>query len=217
MKPFFLTTATALAAVLSVPAMAQDHADHADHAAMPAAAPPEEVDHATMDHSHGLLPAIEAPAPDHSAMGHAMAEGPVEASGTARLPQAEGMMPGLHFDLGSGWSGMAHGSAWGVYTDQTGPRGDDKLYVQSMTMLMAEREFEGGRLQLKTMLSAEPLMKNRGYPNLFATGETAGGEPLVDHQHPHDLFMELAARVDVDIAEGTTAFLERRKPAFEGR
>ena len=83
MKPFFLTTATALAAVLSVPAMAQDHADHADHAAMPAAAPPEEVDHATMDHSHGLLPAIEAPAPDHSAMGHAMAEGPVEASGTA--------------------------------------------------------------------------------------------------------------------------------------
>ena len=102
---------------------------------------------------------------------------------------------------------MAHGYAWGVYTDQTGPRGDDKLYVQSMAMLMAEREFEGGRLQLKAMISAEPLMNNRGYPNLFATGETAGGEPLVDRQHPHDLFMELAARVDVDIAEGTTAFL----------
>lgn len=117
------------------------------------------------------------------------------------------MMPGLHFDLGSGWSGMAHGHAWGVYTDQTGPRGDDKLYVQSMAMLMAEREFEGGRLLFKTMLSAEPLMDNRGYPNLFATGETAGGTPLVDRQHPHDLFMELAARVDVDIAGGTTAFL----------
>ena len=57
------------------------------------------------------------------------------------------------------------------------------------------------------MLSAEPLMDARGYPNLFATGETADGEPLVDRQHPHDLFMELAARVDVDIAEGTTAFL----------
>src|SRR5690606_16686205 len=145
------------------------------------------------------------------AMGHgavdARASGPVEASGTARLPQAEGMMPGLHFDLGSGWSGMAHGYAWGVYTEQTGPRGDDKLYVQSMAMLMAERHFKGGRLQLKTMLSAEPLMNNRGYPNLFATGETAGGEPLVDRQHPHDLFMELAARVDVDIAEGTRAFL----------
>jgi hypothetical protein len=57
------------------------------------------------------------------------------------------------------------------------------------------------------MMSAEPLMDARGYPNLFATGETANGEPLVDRQHPHDLFMELAARLDVDVGEGTTAFL----------
>jgi len=186
MKPLLLLGAAALPAVSASPAYAQDHgADHAHP--MPA----EEVDHAAMGHS---------PA-------HGTASAPVEASGTARLPQAEGMMPGLHFDLGGGWSGMAHGYAWGVYTDQTGPRGDDKLYVQSMAMLIAEREFEGGRLQLKTMLSAEPLMNNRGYPNLFATGETAGGEPLVDRQHPHDLFMELAARVDADIAGGTSAFL----------
>lgn len=186
MKPLLLLAAAALPAVWAAPAHAQDHGAH--HAQpMPA----EEVDHAAMGHGAA----------------HAPTSGPVEASGTARLPQAEGMMPGLHFDLGSGWSGMAHGFAWGVYTDQTGPRGDDKLYVQSMAMLMAERELEGGRLQLKTMLSAEPLMNNRGYPNLFATGETAGGGPLVDRQHPHDLFMELAARVDVDIAEGTSAFL----------
>ena len=97
---------------------------------------------------------------------------------------------------------MAHGYAWGVYTDQSGPRGDEKTYVQSMAMLTAERRFEGGRFQFKSMLSLEPLMSNRGYPNLFATGETAGGEPLVDRQHPHDLFMELAARLDIDIAEG---------------
>ena len=64
-------------------------------------------------------------ATDHAGRG-TDAEGPVEASGTARLPQAEGMMPGLHFDLGGGWMGMAHGYLWGVYTDQTGPRGDDK-------------------------------------------------------------------------------------------
>jgi hypothetical protein len=50
-------------------------------------------------------------------------------------------------------------------------------------------------------------MDARGYPNLFATGETANGEPLVDRQHPHDLFMELAARVDVDVGEGTRAFV----------
>ena len=144
---------------------------------------------------------------DHSRMDHSVADSPADASGTSRLPAAEGMMPGVHFDLGAGWSGMAHGYLWSVYTDQTGPRGDDKVYVQSMTMLMAEKDFGGARLQLKAMGSAEPLMSNRGYPNLFATGETAGGEALVDRQHPHDLVMELAARVDVDVAEDMTAFL----------
>ncbi|WP_245978557.1 hypothetical protein [Aurantiacibacter xanthus] len=72
---------------------------------------------------------------------------------------------------------------------------------------MAERPFAGGRVQLRTMLSAEPLMSARGYPNLFATGETANGEPLVDRQHPHDLFMELAARVDLDLADNLTGFV----------
>ena len=37
-------------------------------------------------------------------------------------------------------------------------------------------------------------MGARGYPLLFQTGETADGStPLIDRQHPHDLFMELAA------------------------
>jgi hypothetical protein len=80
-------------------------------------------------------------------------------------------------------------------------------FVQSMAMLMAERDFEGGRVQLKAMISADPLMGDRGYPLLFAAGETAGGEPLVDRQHPHDLVMELAGRVDLDVADDTRAFL----------
>jgi hypothetical protein len=192
MRPAAALAAGWLAVCAGSPALAQDHAEHA----MPVPAEPPD-DHASMDHG----------AMDHGATGHAIPEGPAEGSGTARVPQAEGMMPGLHFDFGHGWTGMAHGYLWGVYTDQTGPRGDSKLYAQSMAMLTAEKQFEGGRLQLRSMLSAEPLMSNRGYPNLFATGETAGGEPLVDRQHPHDLFMELAARVDVDVAPGTTAFL----------
>jgi hypothetical protein len=157
-----------------------------------------------MDHSQMVMAkgAVD-PSMDHMAM----AMGPAEGSGTSRLPQAEGMMPGVHFALGGGWTGMAHGYAWGIYTDQTGPRGDHGVYVQSMAMLMAEKPFDWGRVQLKTMLSAEPLMGARGYPSLFATGETAGGLPLIDRQHPHDLFMELAARVDVNLAPGTTAFL----------
>jgi hypothetical protein len=75
-----------------------------------------------------------------------------------------------------------------------------------MEMATAEKETSFGRMQLKSMFSLEPLMSNRGYPNLFATGETAGGKPLVDRQHPHDLFMELAGRVDVNIADNTSLF-----------
>jgi hypothetical protein len=158
------------------------------------------MDHSQMVEAQGQL--------DHAGMEHmAMAQGPVEASGTSRLPQAEGMMAGIHFDIGGGWMGMAHGYGWAVYTDQTGLRGDDGVFVQSMGMLMAEKPFDWGRIQLKSMVSLDPLMGARGYPNLFATGETANGLPLVDRQHPHDLFMELAARVDVNLAPGATAFL----------
>ncbi len=189
------------------PTPAEDHSAHEAHTPAPAPSPSQPMDHSRMDHSQMNHSQTDPGEADHGAMGDAAPEGPVEASGTSRLPQAEGMMPGVHFDLGASWMGMAHGYAWGVYTEQTGPRGDDMAFVQSMAMLMAEKEFEGGRLQLKAMVSGDPLIGDRGYPILFGAGETAGGEPLVDRQHPHDLFMELAARVDIDIAEGTTAFL----------
>jgi hypothetical protein len=49
-------------------------------------------------------------------------------------------------------------------------------------------------LQLRGMLSPDPLMGKRGLPLLLQTGETADGRtPLVDRQHPHDLFVELSA------------------------
>jgi hypothetical protein len=128
-------------------------------------------------------------------------------SGTSLLPKNEGAMHGLHFMPGDDWMLMIHGYAWGVYTDQSGPRGDAKAYVQSMAMLSAEKETGWGRIQLKSMFSLEPLMSNRGYPSLFATGETAGGQPLVDRQHPHDLFMELAGRIDVNVGEDSSVFL----------
>jgi hypothetical protein len=58
------------------------------------------------------------------------------------------------------------------------------------------------------MLSLDPLMGAKGYPNLFATGETADGVThLVDRQHPHDLFMELSGRIDMDIGKGASVFV----------
>lgn len=170
------------------------------------AAPAAAQDHSQMDHSQHEMEDI----PVSSCFTDTSCSeplSPAEGSGTSRLPGNEGGMHGLHLDVANDWMVMAHGYAWGVTTNQSGPRGDNKAYVQSMAMLTAERQFEGGRFQFKSMFSLEPLMSNRGYPNLFATGETAGGEPLVDRQHPHDLFMELAARLDIDIADDTSLFL----------
>jgi hypothetical protein len=102
----------------------------------------------------------------------------------------------------------AHGYAWGVATDQGGPRGRSETFVQSMAMLMADRDLSPAvHLQLRGMGSLEPLMGPRGYTNLFATGEVAGGRPLVDRQHPHDLFMELAARVDYRLEGDASLFV----------
>ncbi len=168
--------------LFATPAFAQEH-DHSQHASKEEAEPGGDI--------INIIPGAF----------------PVEGSGTARLPGYEGGHSGLHIKTGSGWMLMLHGYATGVHTKQSGPRGDDKAYVQSMAMLTAERETRFGRVQLKSMLSLEPLMKNSGYPNLFATGETDGGEPLVDRQHPHDLFMELAARVDFDIATDARLFV----------
>ena len=126
-----------------------------------------------------------------------------EGSGTSRNPGAGGAMHGLHI-ASDDWMLMLHGYVWGVYTDQGGLRGDSEAFVTSMAMLSAQRDFGGARLQLRSMLSLEPLMGARGYPNLFATGETANGvDQLIDRQHPHDLFMELSARVDVDAGAGS--------------
>ncbi|TCP89906.1 hypothetical protein C8J42_104134 [Sphingomonas sp. PP-CE-1A-559] len=191
------------------------------------------MDHAQMDHSAMLGMAM-----DHGAMGHAMIADPAyraasdaalakmpagsamagmamgtsagfytQGSGTSRLPAAEGPMRGYMTQAGA-WMLMAHGYAWGVATDQGGPRGKSEAFVESMAMLMADRDL-GDRfhIQLRTMNSLEPLMGARGYTNLFATGELANDRPLVDRQHPHDLFMELAAKVDYRLGNGASVFL----------
>ena len=128
-------------------------------------------------------------------------------SGTAREPGSIGPMGGFHLMSGD-WMLMAHATVWGVYSDQSGPRGDNKAFSQSMGMVSAEGPLgDGVRLQLRTMLSLDALMGKRGYPILFAVGETAGGEPLVDRQHPHDFVMEMAGRIDFDVAPDTSLFV----------
>ena len=75
-------------------------------------------------------------------------------------------------------------------------------------MLMANRPVGKDRLQLRTMLSLEPLtVTPGGYPMLFQSGEQYHGKPLVDRQHPHDLFMELSARYTHPLGKDSAAFI----------
>jgi hypothetical protein len=132
---------------------------------------------------------------------------PREASGTAWQPDST-PEAGLHLMAGP-WMLMAHGYLDAVYDNQGGPRGNDKGFSASMGMLMAQRPVgEDGTLGLRAMLSLDPLMGANGYPLLFATGETANGrEPLVDRQHPHDLFMELSASYSLKLGAESAVFL----------
>ena len=151
--------------------------------------------HAGMDHA-GM---------DHAGMHHDMDEGmhamralygryPVtrEASGTAWQPDAA-RHEGVHVMRGE-WELMFHGFADLVYDHQGGPRGDEKTLSDNMVMAMANRMLGPGTLGLRAMLSLEPAtIGKEGYPLLLQTGETADGvTPLIDRQHPHDLFMELS-------------------------
>src|SRR5579864_6410029 len=100
------------------------------------------------------------------------------------------------------WMLMLHGEAFINDIQQSGPRGSDKLFSTNWIMPMAQRKLGSGTLTLRAMLSFEPAtVTRRFYPELFQQGETAFGKPIVDGQHPHDFFMELAALYDLNIGE----------------
>jgi hypothetical protein len=200
----------ALALLAPLPAIAQDHGGHGQHPAPPAQeTTPPPVDHTTMD--HGTMDHANM---DHGNMDHTgMTAGTdllavTPGTGTSLLPGAEGGMRGVHLTHGGDWMVMAHGDVMLAYTDQGGPRGDDAVFSGSMAMLMAQRDYaSGARLRFTGMWSLDPINGQRGYPNLFATGETAHGRPLVDRQHPHDFWMELSARADMPLGDGVSGFL----------
>jgi hypothetical protein len=136
-----------------------------------------------------------------------------DSSGTSWQPDAA-MHRGLHAESG-GWMLMGHLSLYGIYDTQSGPRGGDKAFVSGMLMGSARRDLANGdTLDLRAMLSPDPLMGRDGYPLLLASGETANGaSPLIDRQHPHDLVMELSASYAHRLSEDASVFLYAGDPA----
>jgi hypothetical protein len=123
-----------------------------------------------------------------------------EASGTAWQPDSTPTRA-YHF-MEDDWMLMLHGNAHIGYDFQSTRRGGDQWLSSNWVMFMASHPLAGGDVSFRTMLSLEPATVGRdGYPLLLQTGESVGGQPLHDVQHPHDLFMELAAVYDRPLTE----------------
>lgn len=120
-------------------------------------------------------------------------------SGTSIEPSSTpvSMWMGTH----GGWQLMLHGNAFVANTQQqaNSPRNRDAFFSTNWIMPMAQRTLGSrGQIMFRTMLSLEPAtISNRNYPLLFQQGETAFGAPIVDGQHPHNFFMEVAALYDL--------------------
>jgi hypothetical protein len=116
---------------------------------------------------------------------------PYDSSGTGWQPAAT---PGHAWMKSVGaWEVMAHGVVFVDYNQQGGPRGEGKAESENWLMLMEQRSLWQGSILFREMFSAESLSSpHPGFPELFQTGETYHGQPLVDHQHPHNVFSELA-------------------------
>ncbi len=148
-------------------------------------------------------------APDHNVGGAPQPSGNM--SGMNMEAHAASQLPSPHEGSGTGWQPvsvpahewmwmrdgwelMAHGVIFVDYNQQGGPRGAGKAESVNWGMLMEQHMLGPGTILFRQMSSAESLTSpHPGFPELFQTGETYHGEPLVDHQHPHNVFAELSA------------------------
>ena len=202
MKTFPLFAALFVGGLISTPALAQ-HEHHAPAPVTPTPAPQPS------SHQHGATaPPTATPAPaqtphaghgEHGEMqmGMEMEQKPDDRNlfqsdmtlmtgMTPRDPMAGMAMPGWHL--------MVLGVARLSYNHQAGRSGDNALESSNWNMLHLAHDLGRGRLSLMMMNSLEPAtFEKRGSPELFQTGESYRGRPLVDHQHPHDFFMNLSA------------------------
>jgi len=173
----------ALFVVFPLSALAQ----HAGHE-MPGTPPPaQSSEHA--QHDMSSMPGMEH---DESVAQYGSGTGWLPASAPAHMWMWH---PGR-------WTVMAHANVFLTYNQQGGPRGVGKFESENWVMLMEQRKLGRATLQFQQMLSAEPgTAPPGGFPALFQTGETYRGMPLVDRQHPHDVFNDVSVMLTVPLAK----------------
>ncbi|MEX0721237.1 MAG: hypothetical protein WD511_02255 [Balneolaceae bacterium] len=133
------------------------------------------------------------------------------ASGTSWLPDSSPMYGYMKHT--KKWMYMVHGNIFFRYNNQdagsTGSRGDDKFDIPNWFMGMGQTNIGSrGMFRFSTMLSLDPItIGGEGYPLLFQSGETWENVPLVDRQHPHDLFSELSVAYTHMLSSDADAFV----------
>lgn len=167
---------------------------------------------------HHPTPGPESPAVGQSAfevspealrtdpMGVLMRRMAIQGSGTTWQPESTPMW--MWMRQVDAWQWRLHGNAMLSWNGATGPRGYGELSLPNWGMLMGSRVWGPGLLDLRLMGSLDPMTTPPGgTAQLFQTGETFRGAPLIDRQHPHDLVMELAGLYTLPVASGTALFL----------
>ncbi len=185
-------------------------AQHEHHEMQKDTAKADQMDHKQMDHSmmgHNMDSSMMPP------MSHAFSLNlPMNrnGSGTGWLPDASPMYG--YMVHSKKWMYMFHGNIFVRYNKQDvgdkGTRGDEKIDAPNWFMAMGQRRVgQKGLFHFNAMFSLDPLFGGDGYPLLFQTGETFEGKPLVDRQHPHNLFSELSIAYTQSFTKDIDAFV----------
>jgi hypothetical protein len=118
----------------------------------------------------------------------------VMVTASSALAQGQTAQEHVHTSSGSAWQFMQDGIVFVELNHQGGSRGGTELVAPNWWMGMASRNTSRGRLTFNTMFSLDPATVGKdGYREILQSGEALSGQPIVDRQHPHDFFMQLAA------------------------
>ena len=130
-----------------------------------------------------------------------------DGSGTSWVPRSTQMFGWMR--QGGRDMQMTHGALFPRYVSSGSQRGDRRADAPNWLMFMGTHSSgAASQFSYTAMLSADTLTENQsGYPLLFQTGETAHGAALHDHQHPHDLFSELAVDYSARVGQTASAYL----------
>jgi hypothetical protein len=108
----------------------------------------------------------------------------------------------------SAWTTSFDGQLFATFSRQGGSRGDTEFRSQNWLMGMGSHPLGRGMFTLSAMITAEPLTVGlAGYSEILQEGEAYHGRQVTDHQHPHDLLMQLTAAWRVSITDKTSITL----------